>query len=746
MHESENNAGIRIIDMTAEAVLKKYFGYDGFRLHQKAVIESRLRGEDSLVIMPTGGGKSICYQVPALMLEGVVIVVSPLIALMKDQVDALRNNGVAAEFLNSSQSSSQQQQVIHDLRQGKLRLCYVAPERISGANAIKNLLGETKVSMFAIDEAHCISHWGHDFRPDYLALGSLKEQFPDVPVMALTASADKLTQDDIVKQLNLNGNHRFISSFNRANIWYFVMDKYRMDDFLPGYLEKQKENSGIIYCLSRKSTEQMATDLRAMGYSAACYHAGLAREQRQKVQEDFIHDRLKIIVATIAFGMGIDKPDVRYVIHADLPKNIESYYQETGRAGRDGLRADAILFYSRGDVAKLSYFIDNGTDPEHAGIMYRKLEKMAAYAESRICRRKQLMNYFNEVHHGMCNSCDACLGKFTSCDGTITAQKALSAVARLSERFGIKTTIEYLRGADIQKFTDRLKSFKTWGIGKELSEAQWHDVFSQLLGQGLLDLTDGQYPVLKLNDQSREILKGTRTVTLLAAAKSDKPREFAGKKATQNDELLRNLKYLRKLIADSEGVPAYMILGDITLVEMSELLPFSLTDLNQITGFGDFKIGKFGNNFLEVVKDYCQNNGLDSRMHLKMHKSGRKTKSAVPSKKPSWGIKSKPAKPVRPKTGLLSLELFKQGKTVQQIAGERQFCVQTIYSHLVGFITSGELELGELMDESKVPAIREAIRRHGTVSLRTLKDNLGEAYAYHEIRAVIEADKAGKLF
>jgi len=732
--------------MTAETILKKYFGYDHFRLHQKAVIESRLKGEDSLVIMPTGGGKSICYQIPALMLEGVVIVVSPLIALMKDQVDALKQNGVAAEFLNSSQSASQQRQVIQDLQSGKLRLCYVAPERISGENAILKLLGKTKVSMFAIDEAHCISHWGHDFRPDYLALSSLKAQFPDVPVMALTASADKQTQDDIVKQLNLKGDHRFISSFNRSNIWYFVRDKYTMDDFLPVYLNQQKENSGIIYCLSRKSTELMAANLTAMGYNAASYHAGLAREARQQVQEDFIHDRIKIIVATIAFGMGIDKPDVRFVIHADLPKNIESYYQETGRAGRDGLRADAILFYSRGDVAKLSYFIDNGSDPAHANIMYRKLEKMAAFAESRKCRRQQLMNYFNEVHHGSCNSCDSCLDKHTSYDGTVNAQKALSAVARLGERFGIKTTIEYLRGADLQKFSAQLKTFKTWGIGKDTSEADWHDIFSQLLGQELLDLTEGQYPVLKLNNQSREILKGTKTITLLAAFKPQKQKQAAGRKSEESNELLRNLKYLRRLIADSEGVPAYMVLGDATLIELSELLPLSPEDLHQITGFGDFKIGKYGTEFLGVVKEYCETNGLESRMYLKMHKSGRKDKPAAAGKKISRPTKATSLKTNRPKTGLLSLDLFRQGKTVEQIAEERQFSVQTIHAHLAGFLSTGEIKLSELMDESKAPAIREAIKQHGSVSLRTLKDALGTGFEYHEIKAVIESDKANGLF
>ncbi|MFH1122020.1 MAG: DNA helicase RecQ [Bacteroidota bacterium] len=718
--------------MIHKQILKKYFGYDDFRLHQEAIIESTLKGNDSLVIMPTGGGKSICYQIPALMNEGVTIVVSPLIALMKDQVDGLKNNGVAAEFLNSSQSTSEQNRVLNLLRHNKLKLCYVAPERISGENALKHLLEETRVSLFAIDEAHCISHWGHDFRPDYLTLGSLKEQFPGVPVMALTASADKLTRDDIVKQLKLAGDHRFISSFNRANIWYFVMDKYTMDDFLPVYLDKQKESSGIIYCLSRKSTEQMAAGLKAMGYAAACYHAGLERDVRQKVQDDFIHDRIRIIVATIAFGMGIDKPDVRYVIHADLPKNIESYYQETGRAGRDGLRSDAILFYSRGDVAKLSYFIDNGTDSEHANIMYRKLEKMAKFAEGHQCRRQQLMNYFNETHHGMCNSCDFCIGKYTYYDGTIPAQKALSAVARLDERYGMKTTIEYLRGADLQKFSPLLKTFKTWGAGKDTTEAEWYDVFNQLIAQGLLDITEGQYPVLRLNDQSREILKGINSVQLLKASTPLKQKVTAKKTTTENEELLINLKSLRRLIADSEGVPAYMILGDTALIEMSLLLPLHPDHLHQISGFGDFKIGKYGKDFLGVVSEYCKNKGLESRMHLKMHKS--KTKSKKP----------KTTKPTRPVTGSLSLQLFRQGKTAEQVADERQLSIQTIYNHLHGFLPTGDIKLEELMDVSKAPAIRAAIKLHGTVSLRTLKDELGEGFEYHEIRAVIEADRKGK--
>lgn len=726
------------MEMTAATVLKKYFGFDAFRLHQEVVIENTLAGEDSLVIMPTGGGKSICYQVPALMLPGVTIVVSPLIALMKDQVDALKNNGVAAEFLNSSQTASQQDRVISDLRSGKLRLCYVAPERISAENAIKNLLGDTKVSLFAIDEAHCISHWGHDFRPDYLALSTLKSQYPDVPVMALTASADKVTRDDIVAQLGLSGDHRFISSFDRANIWYFVVQKYLMDDFLPEYLNQHKDQSGIIYCLSRKSTEDMAERLKSMGYSAAYYHAGMERNARHQVQEDFIHDRVKIIVATIAFGMGIDKPDVRYVIHADLPKNIESYYQETGRAGRDNLRADAILFYSRGDVSKLSYFIDNGTDPAHVDIMHRKLEYMVSFAEAHRCRRQQLMNYFDEVHHGHCKSCDYCLDKYTEYDGTLNAQKALSAVARLNQRFGIKTTIDYLRGADLNKFSPELKSQKTWGIGRDLSEPDWYDVFSQLLQQGLLSQTEGQYPVLQLNDESWQVLKGQKPVSMVKASKAVAEKTAASRSRDQNTELFQKLKYLRKLIADSEGVPPYMVLGDISLIELSAYLPHSLDDLHQISGFGDYKINKYGEEFLAVVRNYCQENDLHGNMHLKMsvRKKGRK---------PSGRVTPKPAKPIQQKTGYTSLELFRRGKTIPEIAEERQFTINTIYNHLVGFIRSGEIKPEHLIEKSKIPAIQKAVVAHGTASLRTLKEQLGDEYSYEEIKVVVEGVKAGKI-
>lgn len=727
-HLSDNHESQR---MSPLELLKKYFGYSEFRLNQEAVIEATLAGSDSLVIMPTGGGKSICYQIPALMSDGVTIVVSPLIALMKDQVDGLKNNGIAAEFLNSSQSSSEQNYVIDRLRSNKLKLCYVAPERIAAENALKNLLGDTRVSLFAIDEAHCISHWGHDFRPDYLALGALKEQFPGIPVMALTASADEVTRNDIVKQLKLSEEKRYISSFNRANIWYFVREKYTMDDFLPSYLNKHRDGSGIIYCLSRKSTEDLSERLRSMGYLAECYHAGLPRETRHKVQEDFIHDRIRIIVATIAFGMGIDKPDVRYVIHTDMPKNIESYYQETGRAGRDGLRADAILFYSRGDLAKLRFFIDNGEDPAFRQIMYRKLDRMSNFAEARRCRRQMLMNYFNEQHRGMCNSCDFCLNSYTTFDGTIPAQKALLAVARLEQRFGIKTTIEYLRGSDSQKFTAEQKAQKTWGVGKELSEQEWMGVFNQLLSQELLDITTDKYPVLRLNEHSFKVLKGLLPVQLLKTQEPEKERESADRFHPHMTDLFKNLKYIRLLIADSEGIPPYMVLGDASLLELSTYLPATLEDLSQISGFSENKIRKYGSEFLSVVTDYCKAHNLSSRMSRKMHKSPAKSGKREATAKP---------KAVKVRTGTASLELFRQGKSIPEIAAERQLTVQTIYSHLIGFLASGEIRLSELMDVSKVPAITQAAREHGIVSLKKIKDALGDGYEYYEIRAVIEAE------
>jgi len=500
----------------AQEILKNKFGYDSFRMNQQAAIEAVLAKKDCVVLMPTGGGKSLCYQIPSLILDGLTLVVSPLIALMKDQVDALKANGVEADFLNSSQTSREQTEVFQSVRQGKTKILYVAPERLlqSGDQFI-DFLRDLKISLFAIDEAHCISSWGHDFRPEYIQLGKLKRYFPEIPVIALTATADKLVRKDIFERLNIKDAELFLSSFNRPNIHYRVEPKRNSYAQLLDYLETKRDESGIIYCLSRNSTESLASDLRDEGYNALPYHAGLDKATRDKNQELFLKDEVKIIVATIAFGMGIDKSNVRFVVHCDLPKNIESYYQETGRAGRDGLESEALLFFSWADVVKLKGFAEVEGNKSQTDIMLRKLSQMGEFGDLKTCRRKFLLSYFGEALPDDCGNCDNCGKEFERFDGTVIAQKALSAVYRTNQRMGLGYLVDFLRGSQSQKIWDEHKNLKTYGVGADVSKNQWFEYFRDLISQGFLKQSDGQFPIIQLTEKSLDVLKGNVAVELI---------------------------------------------------------------------------------------------------------------------------------------------------------------------------------------------------------------------------------------
>ncbi|MBK9215343.1 MAG: DNA helicase RecQ [Chloracidobacterium sp.] len=708
----------------AREILKHNFGYDAFRPQQEAIIEAVAAGKDCLVLMPTGGGKSICYQVPALMMEGLAVVISPLIALMKDQVDALKANGIEAAFLNSTQTTPEQVEVFQAARNGKLKLLYVSPERLlqSGDQFLEFLKG-LNISLFAIDEAHCISSWGHDFRPEYLKLALIKEHFTGVPVVALTATADKLVRGDIVERLKILHAERFVSSFNRPNIYYAIEQKQNSYRRLLEYLSTRRDQSGIIYCLSRASVDSLAADLTDEGYSSLPYHAGLDKATRDRNQQSFINDDTKIVVATIAFGMGIDKSNVRFVVHMDLPKNIESYYQETGRAGRDGLPSEALLFYSYADVLKLQKFAAVEGNREQTAIMLKKLDQMAEFGDLRTCRRRFLLNYFSEELNEDCGNCDNCVTTRETFDGTIIAQKALSAVARTGQRFGVNYLIDFLRGSEAQAIRDEHKNLKTYGVGSDVSKNAWFEHFKDLIAQGYLTKTDGQYPVVTLTDKSGDVLTGNVKVQLTKArVKVEKQKAIAGE-IQHEKPLFDHLRQLRAVIAKSENLPPYIVFSDATLVQMAAFLPLTEADMRRIMGVGDVKWEKYGRDFLNGIKAYCSKNSLTTRMDLNASSRARKSRTRRgPDKRSTFEV---------------SLDLFRSGMSVEQIARTREMAASTIEGHLAMFIPAGTIELRELVSKHKIEPIRQAIALHGDQSLGLLKTELGDDYSYGEIRAVI---------
>ncbi len=713
----------------AKQVLKHQFGFDSFRMNQEAVISAVLEKKDAVVLMPTGGGKSLCYQIPALVMEGLTVVISPLIALMKDQVDGLRANGVEASFLNSSQTSADQVKVFQKVRSGELKLLYVAPERLlqSGDQFIDFLRG-INISLFAIDEAHCISSWGHDFRPEYLKLAALKREFPTIPLVALTATADKLVRKDIVDRLEISDAEVFVSSFNRPNIYYSVEPKRNSYGQLLHFLDERKEQSGIIYCLSRNSVDSLAADLRDEGFSALSYHAGLDKQARDRNQTSFLNDETKIIVATIAFGMGIDKSNVRFVVHMDLPKNIESYYQETGRAGRDGLESEALLFYSWADVSKLKGFAEVEGNREQSAIMLKKLDVMAKYGDLKFCRRKFLLNYFSEDLAENCGNCDNCTKEVESFDGTVIAQKALSAVYRTGQRFGMSYLVDFLRGSQAQAIRDEHKNLKTYGVGADLTKQAWFDHFKDLIAQGYLAQTEGTYPVIVLTDKSTDVLSGKTGVQLMkTAVKEEKKRKLVSEVSLPYVQgLFDELRDVRTAFARRDKVPPYVIFSDATLAEMAAYLPQNDWEMRQISGVGDLKMEKYGGDFLSWIKAYCVKKNLVSRIDLKS---------------PKRAIKQRTKRDANGKdTYRISLDLFRDGRSIADIAQERGVQSSTVENHLARFITTGEIELKELVPLHKVEPIREAVLKfNDSGALSPIKEFLGEEYTYGEIRAVISS-------
>ncbi len=654
-----------------QELLKTHFGYDHFRPNQQEIIEAVCTGEDALVIMPTGGGKSMCFQLPALALEGVALVVSPLIALMKDQVDALRANGIKAAYYNSTQPPEETQQVLQDLSNNVLDLIYVAPESLA---LLDSVLSTTKLSLIAVDEAHCISSWGHDFRPAYTQLGYLKKRFLDTPLVALTATADRSTQDDIAEQLGISSAKKYISSFDRPNLYLDVRPGQKRNEQILAFLEQHPFESGIIYCLSRKSTEVLALKLQSKGHIAAAYHAGMTAKERTQVQEDFINDTTSIICATIAFGMGIDKSNVRWVIHYNMPKNLEGYYQEIGRAGRDGLPAHTLLFYSYADTIQLRKFIEGAQNETY---QIAKLERMQQYAEALSCRRKVLINYFGEFLSQDCGNCDICKNAPAYFDGTLLAQKVLSGVTRLKEQEAMGMVIDVLRGSQNAQVYDKgYQHIKTFGALRDVAWRDLQQYVIQMINQGLLEIRFRESGRLLLTPLSREVLFEGKKIQLAnltqpkaePIAKERKPKKPKG-------TLFEKLRELRSELAREAKVPAYIVFSDASLKDMEDQEPQTLGGFLDIQGVGQAKMEKYGADFLKVIKE-----------HLKTTTTQKSGKTVEETR-----------------------TLIQQGLSIEEIAEVRNLTTSSIYNHLIKLYENGmDLDFDQFIQPVEVEQIKKA--------------------------------------
>ncbi|WP_428353831.1 DNA helicase RecQ [Methyloprofundus sp.] len=698
----------------AREVLQTVFGYPDFRGDQAEIVEQLIAGNSAVVLMPTGGGKSLCYQIPAIVREGVGIVISPLIALMADQVNALHLLGVKAAFLNSTLAYEQVQSIEQQLLRGELDLLYVAPERLTSERTLQ-LFSRLNIALFAIDEAHCVSQWGHDFRSDYLQLSLLAERFPDIPRIALTATADQRTREEIISRLSLSQAGLYISGFDRPNIRYRIVQKDNARQQLLSFINAEhKGDAGIVYCLSRKKVESTAAWLQSKGIDAYPYHAGLSHELRHKHQHQFLMSEGVVIVATVAFGMGIDKPNVRFVAHLDLPKSIEGYYQETGRAGRDGEPANAWMTYGLQDVITLRQMLQGSdADEVHKRVELHKLDAMLGLCEQVSCRRVVLLNYFGELETQPCGNCDTCLEPVETWDGTVAAQQALSCIYRTEQRFGVNYLLDVLLG----KENERIKNFahdkqSTFGIGKELNESQWRSVFRQLVVKGLVDVDFEGYGALKLNTSCRPILRGETQIRLrkdLAKAKSKKAKVTRGDFARHRDNVLWDaLRAKRRELADEQDVPPYIIFSDASLTEMVESLPLSHLQFAKISGVGEKKLELYADEFLSIIRDIHQTQEQNSELSETVDET---------------------------------VALFKVGFSVEKIAVQRKLKDTTVYGHLAEGIAQGAVELADVVELSaqEISTIQDEILNlpveQNTV-LKSVYEAFDEAYNYGILRCV----------
>lgn len=772
--------------------LKSYFGYDTFRPMQEEIIQHTITGGDSLVLMPTGGGKSLCFQISALVMEGMAVIISPLISLMKDQVGALKANGIFAEALNSSNDEGLNRNIITRCLQGQVKLLYISPERLVGG--MMQILQQTKISLFAIDEAHCISSWGHDFRPEYTQLGDIRRLFPGIPIMALTATADKITKQDILKQLNIEDAQTFIGSFDRPNLSLDVKRGYSAREKLRSIVDlirRHPGESGIIYCLARKTTEELAEKLKKEGISAGVYHAGLPNSERDRVQDDFVADKIQVICATIAFGMGIDKSNVRFVVHYNLPKSIEGFYQEIGRGGRDGLPCETVLYYNLGDIITLRKFADESGQQE---FNLEKLHRMQEYAEAQVCRRRILLNYFGETSDKGCGNCDVCHTPPQTFDGTTIVQKALSAIMRTGENVGFTTTIDILKGSmSPDVITHQYNQLKTFAAGRDIPHRDWHDYLLQMLQMGFIEIAYNEDRHIHVSELGKEVLYGKRDVQLAVISREDfsvKARrkrlqeeslrtiENAGE--NENMELFNKLKEVRRRTADDHKWPAYVVLSDRSLHHLAIERPTTLAAFGNTFGVGEHKRDNFGTEFIEVIREYAPQkeespfpeadveiesatkplsymeqqkqlhanayvrwNEVEDNMLRTLYYQGLSTgEIAKLMERNVGGIASRIKKLELEKTKIAetiikTLDYLKTGLKPSQIAVKRKLTESTIYGHVAELIGNGHLEVSDFISQEKYMKVAEAIRDVQSEKLSEIKSSCGEDISYSDIKMVL---------